>query len=313
MSFAAALLVLLLSAARAAAQTPPSSDASGEGDGRPAVVDPKTLQKSADDLRDSVADQHVSEYNLHARAAALFTNVQSQTPLVRPDWQPVDRERVDGSIGTVDGMVETANQRFDSYRAKFHEPPPPEVLASAAHAQSLRDQKRAAFDKTGKMPENQMGVFRYNVEQLNGGIVEINRRMALLATRIGEAFAYSTLVHEATHARDREAGRLDPEHEIEGEMHAFFVQYLWLTTMDPTGMRLVVLHSTLQLWLQKHPDDSTTALSIKYLEHLLALWDTHGETDKLRAFVEKLGYQEEHEGPPPPSRPAPAAATPVRA
>ncbi len=298
-----AALLLSLSCAGASAQdAPPRADPA-----RPVSVDPKTLQKQADDLRDSVSDMSISPVRLHLEAGRLFTSVQSQTPNIRVDWAPVERERVDGRIGTIDGMIAAANGRFDQYRLRFNAPPPPEVTDSAQVAQALKDQGRVNFEKKGAMAENQMGVFRYDVARLDGGIVELNRRMALLATRIGEAFAYATLVHEATHARDREKGLLTPEHEIDGEVHAFYAQYLWLTTMDPTGMRLVVLRSTLDLWRQSHPDDAVTAQAIRYLDNLSALYMTEGKEDKLKKFVESLGYEDG-------DRPAtPAAPAPVRA
>ncbi len=320
MRFVAAAAFALLAArvlAQDAPPTPPASPAVGPAaaaNGKPVPVDPKVLQKQADDLRDSVADMSVSPVRLHADAGRLFTNVQTQTPVVRFDWRPVERESVDGEPGTVKGMLEAASQRFDQYRLRFHAPPPPDVLASAQTAQTLDQQKRASFDKKGQMAENQMGVFRYDTGALSGGIVELNQRMALIATRIGQAFAFATLVHEATHARDRAEGKLSPEHEIDAEVNAFRVQYLWLTTMDPTGMRLVVLRSTLNLWLQRHPDDQVTAMSIKYLDHLISLSMTEGKEDKLRDFVEKLGYEDGDRPAPPakPSAPAPSPA-PVRA
>ncbi len=309
MRFAPLTALLILAWGPLWAQSAPAG-ASGGGSKRPPVVDPAVMMKEADALRDSVADPSVSDVRLHEGAAALFQNTQSQTPVVRPDWTPVDRENVDGHVGTIDGMIATGQERFAQYRDRFHESPPPDLVFSVQMAESLRAQKREAFDKTGSMAENQMGVFRYATNTLAGGVVSMNRRMALIATRIGEAFAFATLVHEATHARDREAGRLDPQHEIDAEMNAFRVQYLWLTTMDPSGMRMIVLRSTLNLWLDRHPEDAITAQSVKYLDHLIGLWETGGDKDKLREFVNTLGYEDDPDRAPPAAAHAPA---PVRA
>jgi len=304
------VLSALLFASAAHAQTAAPS-APAPADARPALVTPAQLRARADALLDAVADQSVSDYRLHGDAAALFANVQSETPLAAPVYVPIDREHVDGKVGTIDGMISTADERIDAYRKRFHVDPPPDVVAAQQKAASLRDEGRASLDKTGRMAENQMGVFKYDPTKLTGGIVELNRRMALIATRIGEAFTFVTFAHEATHARDRENNDLDAKHEIDGEVHAFRVQYLALTTVDPTGMRLVVLQSTLKLRLESHPDDAITAMSLRYVEHLLDLWDTHGEEGKLRAFVEHLGYEDDPDrAAPPPAKPVPA---PVRA
>jgi hypothetical protein len=308
-SLAFALACALLSARAIAQEEAPAPAA----DAQPVPVDPRVLQKRADELLDSVADQTVSPYRLHSDAAALFSNVQAQTPDVRvADWKPVERERVDGQLGTVKDMIKTANQRFDAYRLRFNAPPPPDVLDSAGTVEAFDGKGRASFDKTGKMAENQMGVFRYAAGSTSDGIIELNRKMAVLATRIGQAFAYATLVHEGTHARDHQSGELSPERAIDGEINAFRVEYLWLTTMDPTGMRTVVLRSSLNLWLQRHPDDVLTAQSVAYLDHLIDLWNTRGDKSKIKAFVEKLGY-EDGDAPPPAKPAAPAPAAPVRA
>lgn len=295
---AAALLVL---AARARAQPAP---ASGAPDDHAAAINPAVMQAETDALRDAVSDGSTSVDALHARAGALFTNVQSQTPLVRPRWVPPEHENVDGRIGTVDGMIAAAQQRLEIYRKTHREPPPPDLVAAMGTARALRDAHRADFDRTGALAENQMGVFRY-VKGQAGGLVELNRSMALITARIGEAFAYATFAHEAGHALAHEQGRLDAAHDIDDEVQAFRVQYLWLTVMDPTGMRLAVLDTTLRTYLKLHHDSPVTAQAVRYLDHLNDLWFTGGEEGKLREFVKNLGYSDDppHDG----VRPAPSA------
>jgi hypothetical protein len=53
---------------------------------------------------------------------------------------------------------------------------------------------------------------------------------------------------------------------------------------------MIVLDSTLRLYLRDHPEDRITRLSVDYLRHLLKLWDTKGEERALREFIRKLGY-----------------------
>jgi hypothetical protein len=278
--------------------------------GDPVVVNPEVVRHQADDLRDAVASPSSTDYGVHNQAAGFFEGLVRETPLVRPKAHIMDREPVDGHVGTVDGMVETAQKRYDHYKMTSNEVPDPELDRAIAYAKDLHDQKRANFDKTGVMPENQMGVFRYAKDKLDGGIVEINARMALMATRIGEAFTYATLVHEAAHARARSEGRLSPEKVIDGEVEAYRVQYRWLKLVDPSEERLVVLHVTLSKYLKMHPEDRVTAQAIAYLSHLVDLYNTEGDEQKIREYVKKLGYEDgdhDHDGGVNPS------ASPLRA
>ena len=280
-----ALLVLL-------AATSPRAQESPDQKG-PILVNPAAIQKQADDLHDAVASPAIDNSRIHSQAAGMFEDIQRETPLVRPSPRRMDRESVDGRIGTIDGMLEIAQRRYDHYKMRTREVPAADLANAIEYAKTLRAEKRADFEKGGKMAENQMGEFVYGLkERLDSGLVEINRRMALMATRIGEAFAYATFAHEAAHAKARADGRLSPDHVIDGEIEAYRVQYRWLKVIDPSAERMIVLHSTLKLYLARHPEDEVTRTSIAYLEHLLQLWDTNGEEPKLRAMVEHLGYEE---------------------
>jgi hypothetical protein len=305
------LLGLLMGVAlplRAQTGPAPVEDASASKD--PVLVNPDAVRKQADELHDAVASPTTTDSGVHDRAAGFFEGLQRETPLVRPTPHFMDRERVDGHVGTVDGMIETAQARYDHYKLTTTEVPATELDESIKYARGLREDKRADFDKAGRMAENQMGVFRYAKDKLEGGLVELNGRMALMATRIGEAFTYATLVHEATHAKARASGRLTPEQVIDGEVEAYRVQYRWLKVVDPSEERLIVLHVTLSIHLKRHPEDRVTAQAVSYVTHLIDLYDTNGEDDKIREYVKKLGYEDgdhDHDGGVNP------AATPVRA
>jgi hypothetical protein len=287
-------LLLLIAAALPlrAEETPASAPASAaDANKDPILVNPDAVRTQADQLNTAVASPSVDNYSVHSKAAGFFENVQRQTPLVRPDPRRMDREPVDGHVGTIDGMIATAKVRYDHYRMTTTEVPSTDLENAVGYAKVMRDDKRADFN--GKMAENQMGEFVYAVkDRLDAGKVEINARMALIATRIGEAFAYATLAHEAAHAKARADGRLTPERVIDGELEAYRVQYRWLKVIDPSAERIIVMHSTLGLHLKRHPEDQVTRASISYLEHLLQLWDTGGEDGKLRDMIKKLGYEE---------------------
>ncbi len=290
---AAALPLRAQETPETAETAPAAAPANGDAKKDPILVNPAEIQTQADQLHDAVASPSVDDFRVHSQAAGFFENVQRETPLVRPAPRRMDREPVDGRVGTIDGMLETAQQRYDHYKMTATEVPAADLENAVGYAKVMRDDKRADFDKTGKMAENQMGEYVYAVKDaLDAGKVEINGRMALMATRIGEAFSYATLVHEAAHAKARADGRLTPDKVIDGEVEAYRVQYRWLKVIDPSAERMIVLHSTLNLYLKRHPEDQVTRASISYLEHLLQLWDTGGEDGKLREMIRKLGYED---------------------
>lgn len=293
--------LLLLAAALALALPSRASDApvyaspdAPAGEKGPDRVDPQTLRDQSEKLRDAVAAPATPDAALHFGAASLFEAVQRETPAVGRGLPRIDREPVDGHPGTIDGMIKTAEQRWDHYKMTTHEVPPADVEASLLYAQSLRREKRLDFDRTGAMPENQMGVFRYAKDKLEGGIIEVNQRMMLIATRLGEAFSYATLIHEAAHARARAAGRLDPKKVVDGELEAYRVQYWWLKAVDPKGERLAVLQGTLTFWLKKHPEDKISRMSLHYVDHLAELYNTDGEEPRLKDLIKRLGYEDGH-------------------
>jgi hypothetical protein len=205
----------------------------------------------------------------------------------------MDREPVEGHFGTVAGMNNAAARRYDHYIFRTGHVPPAELSNALSFSKNLETQGRVDFDRYGHMPENQMGAFHY-VQTAWDGFVELNKNLALIATRIGEAFTYATLIHEGGHALARAQGRLSPERVIDGELEAYRIQYRWITLIDPSAERMIVLHSTLRLRLKHHPEDRITALAITYLEHLLELYDTGGEELKLSAMIKRLGYREGH-------------------
>lgn len=256
-------------------------------------IAPETLQKRADDLRDAVADRARPDAGLREDARAMFDRVPAESLAIPVYYRRVDRERVDGELGAVDKMLTTADERVEWWKRQYREEPPPVFEGARKQAAAMAEEKgRLQFDETGRMGENQMGTFRYLTDRLTGGVIRLNQKLALLATRIGQAFAYSTVVHEGKHARDREDGNLTPEQEVEGEVRAFKAQYQWLTIMDPRGERLVVLHSTLKLRLKRKPEDRVTAEAVEYLEHLGEVLETGGKDDKLRELVKRLGYKD---------------------
>ena len=290
-----ALLALIFSliAAPAFAEQPAPAPAAQE------FVDPATLKARADALRDAVADISVSAVSIKTRANGFFDKLPDQQLVVAAgNYRRMDREPGTGKVGSIDGMQEAADRRIAEWKRTHTEPPPPELTATVAQARALKESKHLSYDSEGKLAPNQMGIFQYMRDRLDGGMVKLNDRMKLLGILVGDAFTYATVTHEARHSLDRAAGRLTPEAEIAGEISAFKTQYLWLKLMDPSGERMLTLHGSLKMWMLREPDDKIKIAlgeAVAYLEHLSEVVETNGEKDALEKLVKKLGYSDGHD------------------
>lgn len=261
-------------------------------------VDPAALKARADDLRDAASDMSVSNVAIKTRAQSFFDKLPDQQLVVAAgNYRRMDREPVTGKVGSIDGMQEAADRRIAEWKRTHKEPPPPELTATVAQALALKEGKRLSYDNEGQLAPNQMGIFKYMRDRLDGGFVKLNDRMKILGILVGDAFTYATVSHEAQHSLDRAADRLTPEQEIAGEISAFKTQYLWLKLMDPSGERMLTLHGSLKIWMLREPDDkikSALGEAIVYLEHLSDVVSTNGKEAELKKLVEKLGYSDGH-------------------
>jgi hypothetical protein len=285
MAFSAALLLLIASPVLADEPAPAQ-----------AFVDPAMLSARADALRDAVADASVSNFTIKESAHGFFDKLPAERLVVPVGaYRRMEQEKVDGKLGSIEGMQNAADLRVAEWKRTHREPPPPELVASIAESLALQKDKRLSYDFEGRLSANQMGIFKYMRDSATGGFVKLNERMAVLGALVGEAFTYATVAHEAQHALDRAAGRLTPEKEIAGEISAFRVQYLWLKLMDPSGERMLTLHARLKAMIPREKDDDMKkALSeaVVYLEHLSDVVSTNGKEDELKKLVEKLGYSD---------------------
>lgn len=293
-------LALLLLASPALADGPAPVE---DGKDAKAYIDPVTLKARAEELRDAVAGNQTSDISLHQRAHSLFGNV-SQQPLVLAvnTSRRMEREGVTGEKGSIEGMQKAAVVRIAAWRRTHAEPPPPEMQATLDKSDLLAESKALSYDDADALKANQMGLFKYMRDRLDGGFVKLNDRMKLLGIMVGNAFTYATVAHETQHARDREAGLLTPEEEVAGEVRAFRTQYLYLKMIDPTGERLLTLHGSLKIWRDTETDKKVKVAlneAVVYLEHLSDVVETNGTDENLKKLVERLGYKDgdkhEHE------------------
>lgn len=289
MAFFAPLIVLLIAGPAAAGQPEPAPQE---------YVDTATLKSRAEALRDAVADISVSNVSVKSQAYGFFDKLPEERLVVAAGgYRRMEREPVTGKVGSIEGMTDEASRRIDEWRRTHAEPPPPDLVASVAKARALHGEKRLGYDEEDSLAQNQMGIFQYMRDRLDGGVVKLNERMRILGILVGDAFTYATVAHEAQHARDRESGRLTQEQEVAGEVSAFKTQYLWLKLMDPSGERMLTLHGSLKMWMLRETDEKVKdALNsaVVYLEHLSDVVATNGDEDELKKLVEKLGYKDGH-------------------
>ena len=286
-------LTFLLIAAPAFADQPAPAPAPQE------FVDPGVLKARAEALRDAVADPKVSDISVKSQAYGFFDKLPEQRLVVASgNYRRMERENVTGKIGSIEGMQDAADRRIAEWKRTHKEPPPPELTSSVAEARALAGDKRLGYDTREELAPNQMGIFQYMRNSLEGGTVKLNERMKLLGILVGDAFTYATVAHEAQHSRDRAAGTLTPEQEVAGEVNAFHTQYLWLKLMDPSGEKMLTLHGSLKMWALREPDDKVRIAlneAVTYLEHLSDVVETNGDKAELEKLVKKLGYADEHD------------------
>lgn len=284
-------LTALLLASPALADQPAPADAPVQQ-----FISPSALKARADALRDAVADNSVSNISVKTRAQGFFDKLpEQQFTVVAGSYRRMEREPVTGKVGSIAGMTEEAQRRIDLWKRTHTQPPSPEVVASVAQARQLQDSKNISYDTKDELKLNQMGIFKYMRDSLEGGTVKLNERMRILGILVGDAFTYATVSHEAQHSLDRKAGILTPEEEVAGEVRAFRTQYLWLKLMDPSGERMLTMHGSLKFWALREPDDKLKlALSeaVTYLEHLSDVVSTNGDEAQLKKLIKKLGYED---------------------
>ncbi|MBI5245638.1 MAG: hypothetical protein HY923_00530 [Elusimicrobia bacterium] len=287
-----AALALFLAAPALAYDAAPAAPAPQE------FVDPGTLKARADALRDAVADPSVSDISVKTRSAGFFDKLPEQTLVVPVRVRLMDREPVAGKLGTVEGMQAEADRRIEKWKREHVEPPPPELDGAVDEARALKNSKRLDYDDKDELKENQLGIYKYVVNSVEGGYVKLNERLKILTAVVGECFTYATVAHEARHSRDRALGKLSPEKEIAGEISAYRTQYQWLKLMDPTGERMLTLHGSLRVQRDRATDPKLKNLlnqGVVYLEHLSDVVETNGKEEELKKLVERLGYSDHHD------------------
>lgn len=245
-----------------------------------------------DHLRDALADPSKTDLAIYDMAHDLgHRRIPSTTISVRGAIRGWDREpAAPPRPADVDALMSVAQRRLLDARDAPHA----DLTGAYEMARTLHSGGLVDFDKERALAAAQMGVYRFIPHKSELGTVRLNNFLSLIAVKVGYAFAFATLIHESAHALDHIRGALSDEGVVAGEVFAFRVQYLWLRTMDPYGERLAYLRTNLMKEMQDDPN-ALTEMALNYANHLDDVVGTGGDKEKIKALVQKLGYDDGHD------------------
>lgn len=235
-----------------------------------------TVANPASDVRVRAEGDHVADAMIRARISVHL----ELTGMPR-------EERPPSAPAALDELYAGGLKRY----TRVTEPPPAELADSIDTAVAFKNGKLVDY-RSGLKP-SQMGLFEWSKDK-NDQFIKLNETLALIATRVGYAFAFATVVHEAAHALGLKLGLLSADRVIDGEIFAFRRQYLWLVRVDPTGHKLAQLRLELERRVKLDPEDVLSRKALAYATCLDVLRGTRGEERKIREYVEHLGYREGH-------------------
>ncbi len=240
------------------------------------------------DLNDAVASPMVRDDRVYEMARNLFDRVPDASIKVEIQLRGWDRETVpQKGPATVERMIDSSGKRLDQWDV-----PAPELAATHGEARSMHASRRMSFDES--LPDNEMGVYRYNSRTSETGSIGLNEWLAAIAPEIGDPFTFSTGFHEAGHRLFRKRGKLNPLEVIRGEMFSYWLESLWVRGLDPHGEKLVFLQARADNAFKSEPS-KLNSMVLAYVNHLIEVWGTNGDEEKLEALVRRRGYEDGHE------------------
>jgi len=250
------------------------------------------IHQEVSHLKDAVADYATTDGKVYQMAADLFGRMPGTKIVVNLNLRGWDREPTPPAApADVKRLMSTADQRLAFYDKDVPAP----MVQAMDYARKMQQGGRADFDRERKLSDDEMGVYNYFVNRAELGSIKLNEFLSFLTTQIGDAIAFATLIHEAAHARDHLAGKLNEKDVLDGEVLAFQDQYQWLKVADPYDERICYLRAAFMNAQRDHPS-RLGAIALSYLNHLAELQATKGDPKAIREMAVKLGYRdgEEH-------------------
>jgi len=246
------------------------------------------IHQEVSQLHDAVADHATTDGAVYQMAQDFFGRVPGTKVVVNVNLRGWDREPTpEAAPADIKRLVGGADKRLAFYDKEIPQP----MAEAMKYARGMQQSGRADFDQKRELSDNEMGVYNYWLNKAELGTIKLNEALSWLATKVGDAIAFATLIHEAAHARDQQAGKLNDQDVIAGEVSAFQTQYQWLKIADPYDERICYLRTAFMAAQREHPS-RLGAIGLSYLNHLAELQSTQGDPKAIKEMVEKLGYKD---------------------
>lgn len=246
------------------------------------------MHQEVSQLKDAVADHAATDGTIYRLAQDFFGRIPSSKIVVHVNLRGWDREPTPPAApADVKRLVASAEQRLAFYDKEIPKP----MAEAMSYARGMQQNGRADFDRKGELADHEMGVYNYWLNKAELGTIKLNELLSFLATKVGDAIAFATLIHESAHARDQQAGKLNGTDVVAGEVSAFTTQYQWLKVADPYDERICYLRAAFMAAQRERPS-RLGAMGLSYLDHLAELQATQGDPKAIQSMVEKLGYKD---------------------
>lgn len=281
-------LALLFSAWEARAERPLPAPVSPLEQAPPPM--PGDVRWRVDRLVEALVDPSAGDVKLRLRWDDLADSINGAKVVVRAEFKPWQKPKdLRSSPADADRLVASMRRRLWGSPA----PPTPEVSRIVAKVEALHGDGRLGIDGSGRLKPNQMGVYVYRKGEGPGrGRAWLNALLAAMAPFVEDDFLASVAGHElAGHGDDP---GLDSDHTVAAEVHAHRKQWAWLKHIDPRGDRIVMTVNAIMRAFERQPSELARH-ALNFAMTLNALYGTGGEPEKLRRFVEQIGYQDGHE------------------
>lgn len=252
------------------------------------------LSAATDEFRDAVRNNNLTAEDISGRTFA-FSNQGLPSTAVGLRFHKYNWHEFAAPDAHKAGSVQSIMEAGSSSLNRTIKVPAPEVGDAANRATDMFNDGRLNF---GQLADNEAGEYKYQKGSSELGRIELTDYMKIMARMVAEDLLYATVIHEARHANDQQKGQLSNEEVKAGEIAAFHSEYEYIAAITHNGeeiatswLKLNALYERTHLAVVKRASD--------YVFSLIALYRTHGEEDRLKEYVEKMGYQEGQEAPKP--------------
>jgi hypothetical protein len=244
------------------------------------------LNHATDDLHDAVNNSNLSNEDVSARTYQ-FSNVGLPSTAVGLRFHKYNWHEFDAP-GNKPASVDAIMQAGEDALSKSIVVPEPEVGDSQERARGMFENGKLNF---GDLTPNEAGIYTYTKGSSSLGNIALNDNMKTMSMLVSQDLLYATVAHEARHANDQQAGVLSADEVKQGEVNAFHTEYDYLAAITHNGEEIATSWIGLNsLW--EKTKNSVVKQAADYVFSLLALYRTKGVEQRLKEYVDLMGYQE---------------------